>query len=373
MIDKKFEVHFTAHHVTHLPWTTHYSMGTTVLETSELCHVTHDLATTKIQQENHFVFKPSRKTLRNYGSHGGSDKCTTYIIDNPAESLHPTQNTYYSSEDSKGFFPGTYIWWSPSNESPNHPSYFGNRKFTINLTKLLQCYQSVIKKGEGPLPNIHFRCGGTLRYDKQVCKVIIICPVDCPELSEDSFPPFDFGGIGFGDLTQREIKPKLRYDILPTCTQYCGEVRKVLHRVTYAFAMYFPDKSYELKCPNDIVQCSEVAHGFCVGKEKDSFGCYLCPNFIRDFDHISNNRSNDDRNSSLKRRQSEIEFESDLSYPYHHNYKRPRYNNDYRYGIYENNNYYFHNCSFYNCTSNYRRVYWSDSRNGKRNKRRETL
>lgn len=183
------------HHVSHFPCGTFPSIPFKEKETSALSHVTHKFAAENITQEysDYYVFKPRQKKGK-----GLESERRTYVIANPADSLAPSPETKCNQENAL-VFPGSYIWWSPTHEVSDK-SYYGNNKFTVKLTDMIKCYEKSLQSKPNDIPCVHFRCGGTLRYDKQACKVIIVCPVQCPELDKDeeSFPIMKEKELDFG-------------------------------------------------------------------------------------------------------------------------------------------------------------------------------
>ena len=141
---------------------------------------------------------------------------------------------------------------------------FGNKKISGNLTKLLQCYQEALKPRldlpkihQRYLPEIEFRCGGTLRYNRQICKVIIICPEG--ELCK--YPKLK--SIGYCPL-----KLTIQNGVMSSSgTRYSWD--------TYAFPFYFPSEDYVMKCPKSVsdFELTDIEH--------DTFRCLRgsCPNW----------------------------------------------------------------------------------------------
>lgn len=247
-----------------------------------MSHVTHDFQAKQIDQGDNYVFKPKEKTGK-----GGRSSKSTYRIINSIESLSPNEDTKYELVyEDECLLPGCYSWWSPSHEIDHDDkrSIFGNNEYRINLTELLKCYQQAMKGESDALPNIHFRCGGTFRYKKQACKVIIVCPVKSFEPRKA--PPFDFGDIGLGNLSQRKIAPMVYYEGKARRNTWFNNKPQIEH-TTYAFAFYFPNDSYELKVPKNLISHKTLLHNFCFKKEYDRIKRRIvCPNEIERSDAI---------------------------------------------------------------------------------------
>ena len=296
------EVLFTGQHVTHLPWgmydewnnipllgnITELPLQNVHIRAKKLCHITHNQPAGEIDKDqDYFEFKPAPKVGRAAGQ-------KTYAIRQPIDqATPPTDETIYRPVTSdESLFPGYCSWWSIDNVDHDPTSnlehyYFsdlftsssryGNNKFSGNIVELLQSYQ----KAFDPLPRIQFRCGGTLRYKQEICKVVIVC-TDASPLDEDEFPRMwkDYVTEEEGVETTliASIEVVIRNGITgaktdPKYTPYSWD--------TYAFCFYFPDGSYKLKCPRSVIQRSEVDHNvrFCVPKVNRT-----CPNLLDDQD-----------------------------------------------------------------------------------------
>ena len=325
------EILFTGHHVTHLPWgmyndwdnieclgnITELPFQNVHISAKKLRHITHIEPAKEINRDqNYLEFKPARKVGKY--TIGG-----TYAICEPInQSTPPTGETKYQRVTSdEELFPGYYSWWSIDNDppSPSNPpppssnppsssdplpstsdsppsplekyyyfsqvftqsSRYGNNKFSGNIIDLLQCYRKAYDVY--PLPRIQFRCGGTLRYKQEICKVVIVCTNAYP-LPEDKFPVMWEGArierVGEITLTITTLIENLEFEVVirngitgaktdPEYTPYSWD--------TYAFGFYFPDETYRLKCPESVIQHSVVGHDVdsCVKKQRG-----ICPDGI---------------------------------------------------------------------------------------------
>ena len=312
-----YEVFFKGHHVMHFPWkandekVTTLSDGTVpfqneVITVTRLCHITHSKEADEIEQDDCFEFKPKMK----YGKNTTNNRVSA-VICKPTYKAPNEDTKYRVITKDQELLPGYYSWWSIDSscfpakddvmiESSNdfslpYKSRFGNKKISGDITKLLQCYQEAVKSrsswfyhfyGRSRLPRIEFRCGGTLRYNRQICKVIIICPKD--ELF--GYPTLDSGGypvlhsIGYRPTYNAELQ-----------IQSCGTLKLTIQNGvmissgtryswdTYAFAFYFPSEDYVMKCPKSVplplytpdFEVTDIEHDTTHCLRKGS-GC--CPN-----------------------------------------------------------------------------------------------
>ena len=132
--------------------------------------------------------------------------------------IRPKDPVYAHISDTEPVFPGYYSWWDIDySVIPNHgqftspckiagvliggllyeermhvsvPGYleydypksiYGNRAFSCKFRDLIQSYAASRRSDVG---KICIRKGGTLRYKKEICYVLIIC-IDCDEDREE--------------------------------------------------------------------------------------------------------------------------------------------------------------------------------------------
>ena len=189
----------------------------------------------------------------------------------------------------KKVFPGNYIWWSidychsesvqlvyKSSETFSSSSRYGNIKFSGKVKEILACYQEAY--GINPLPCIQFRCGGTFRYKYEICYVVIVC-TDVEPLPEDEFPKMWEDHIKYdkdGRIKSVNLVVVIRngiYEVLLPSKKWSWD--------TYAFGLYFPNKTYSLKCPkSEKFKHSEIEHTFCIKTQPDPYNGnkFTCPN-----------------------------------------------------------------------------------------------
>ena len=164
------------------------------LPVTNLLHVTHFDNASAISQGDGYTFKAFSKT-------GRSNDTTYRLCDD--EHLPPTnETTYLIVPDSEEILPGKYLWWSvegptferkpymwetgaygdkdgygyqPSEliqQASSPYSRYGTVAFRADFQKLLQAYEDMFS---GTDVKVIFKEGGTLRYMKEICKVIIVC------------------------------------------------------------------------------------------------------------------------------------------------------------------------------------------------------
>lgn len=215
----KFEVFFKYHHVMHYPWGKQKWLKdfasapfqNKVIMVKKLCHVTHDQQAELIAREfeNYYTFKPKRKQAKNPTNEAGRH---SYVICKPTNKVPNEGTEYQCIRHTEDVLPGFYVWWSVDIDheykrewnsqdlqidtikyyltddfiEPSQ-SHYGNIMFSVDLIKLLQCYQKVFEEDDKKLPRVVFRCAGTLLYKYERAKVIIVCRQE--DLSE--YPLFN--------------------------------------------------------------------------------------------------------------------------------------------------------------------------------------
>ena len=337
---KNTEVLFKRHHVTHTPWGEYVEwdsiqgenvpLQNVCVKVKRLRHITHDQPARDITREvEYFNFKPAQKKGKAHYNKKGLPIGETYIMLGEATEKPPTTETKYRRVSSQeDLFPGYYSWWSVdledySQESQNYyfsqvftsSSRYGNNKFSGNIIELLQCYQKAYDIN--PLPCIQFRCGGTLRYKQEICKVVIVC-TDAYPLPEDEFPVM---WEGHPIITEEadEIKLLRSVETLEVVIKNGITGAKTSRRYTpyswdtYAFGFYFPYESYTLKCPKSVIKQSEFDHDerSCVKKVHNKvYKKFICPNNLL---HLDLQYENDDEEQveNYSNESSQEESESD--------------------------------------------------------------
>ena len=237
--DQKFEVHFKGQHVMHYPWMP-YTTGTKCkkeVEVKMLRHVTHFSEADSIIHNSHGEdYQIQFKAFRKRGKDGST--LSTYQSESP--SIKPDDATMYKFLTYNSLFPGCYSWWSPVDEI--HTSLFGTIEFAAKVDDLIECYK---KSFDPPLKEVQFRCGGTLRYKIQACKVIIICP----KIFQSHLPIEDYPEMPM--MTEAEIK--IQYDN--------PEGYRTVYD-SFAFVFFFPREHMQMNCPEQAIICKKVRHNY---------------------------------------------------------------------------------------------------------------
>ena len=171
----------------------------------QLSHVTHNKEMREItstKEDGFYTMLPSRKVGKAYKWDGTPWGESFFLDCTPlpsVEELRGVSFTYVSNEES--LMPeGYYSWWGVKTEGyfdqnieldaralpgylKNPPqSTYGNNDISGDLNKLLQSYQdSRAVEGEPNKPDIYLLVGGTLRYTREICCVVIVCTADDKE------------------------------------------------------------------------------------------------------------------------------------------------------------------------------------------------
>lgn len=259
LMDKSYEVHFKGRHVMDFPWMSFTGNRHEETEVTMLQHVTHYSEADGIiwinnDEKQRFIFKPAVKQ-------GKSDdiRMTTYRCESnqvPNEDTCYTRISHYDD-----LLPGYYSWWSPYKVTSIR-SLFGTIRFNANFNDLMQCYK---ESYDPPLEEIHLRCGGTLRYNKKACKVIIVCSGKYYPTPGQDYPIIE----RFKEKESIKLQYENPHSIL----------RKRETYDEFAFAFYFPEYMV-MKCSESKMTCSEVyfhdedhcakkCHGKCPDGEYD--------------------------------------------------------------------------------------------------------
>ena len=312
------EVLFKGYHVSHLPWKKYEAWDCLIdsgreaplqnvqIKVERLCHVTHEQPAGKISRRNSFKFIPTPKVGKaGYGIYDGSPVGESFITCEPNDQPPNDDTKYQRVSSTEDVFPGNYIWWSidhcisgsvpwlykPS-ETFSSSSWYGNVKFSGEIKEILGCYQKAY--GTNPLPRIQFRCGGTLRYKYEICKVVIIC-TDAYPLPEDEFPKMWEDHIKYtedGRIKSVNLEVVIRngiYEVVLPSKKYSWD--------TYAFGLHFPNKTYSLKCPkSEKFKRSKIDHTFCITTKPDpnNGNKFTCPNKLLPLVLQHENESSDD-------------------------------------------------------------------------------
>ena len=276
-------------------------------------HITHDKEASEIIcRDGHFEFKARKKFGKTREWDGRP--C--------GDSFRPSQVSvgYFQITDRDAVFPGYYSWWSvhlkhtplphdiqrgldrikeeqrfttfvPDYLNVNPHSRYGNRSFVCNFEHLLTAYANARGIGIG---NVYIRKGGTLRYELEICYVLIVCTdndEDRRELADFDplqlkSPEFQTNGLIRADGSLEN--PAAIATFYPRCiiwrAKHISKPKSAdPDRYSYenvAFAFYFPEDGSSMMV--DRCAKNEVSHNFCI-KKQPTEGSYVwkCPNAIQ--------------------------------------------------------------------------------------------
>ena len=181
---------------------------------------------------------------------------------------------------SRGFqvYPPNYLKVNPG-------SRYGNCAFVCKFEDLVNAYANARKVKVG---NVCIRKGGTLRYDFEICYVLIVCSNSGEDKRElDDFEPLDrepypFSANGFIGHNGKVVNPAAvptfhaRYNI-SWSKHFSEEEPEYYSYENVAFAFYFPHKGSFMKV-KEYTKC-DVDHRqeFC-NKLQPTEDDWLCPN-----------------------------------------------------------------------------------------------
>ena len=272
-----------------------------------LSHITHNKEALAIMSgDGECKFNPKERYGKAYkwdGSPKGESFRDSFLNseDEIMPNIKPPSQLYMKIDDRTTLMPrGFYSWWGisvPSEYSqlcsiPNEscPSYlqspqdsqYGNKSFSIELSRLLQCYQT---SHEDEKPDVYLLRGGTLRYKHEVCYVIIVCT----ESHRHSEPLKEYPAIKPG-AKNLVVDFKKLTDDNGIVKDYSGKCRPIFTPQylntsetweSVAFAFYFNRRGGRLICPSDAVDLEDIEHSRCFKKRQfQEFEKWRCPNDI---------------------------------------------------------------------------------------------
>ena len=265
-----------------------------------LTHVTHDEKASEICQDedDYFEFKVRKKLGKTRVYYDGRS-C--------GDSFRPSQVSvgyFFQITDRDAVFPGYYSWWSvylgytplprgiqgvldrikeeqrfttfvPDYLNVNPHSRYGNHAFVCRFEHLLTAYA---KARHVAIDNIYIRKGGTLRYELEICYVLIICTdndEDKRELADFDplqlkSPEFQTNGLIRADGCLEN--PAAIANFYPRCI-ISWAAKMIKHTYSYenvAFAFYFPEDGSSMVVVGDR---KIVDHNLCIKKHGQK-----CPN-----------------------------------------------------------------------------------------------
>jgi hypothetical protein len=202
---------------------------------------------------------------------------------NAMPQLDPLHQRYKHISNSESLMPqGFYSWWgitltsSDKERLPDHlfnpPMYmqsppkslYGNREFSGDICKLLQCYQTSHRSKK--LPDVYLLQGGTLRYSHEICYVVIVCTEELTRepYSLTGYPPLSCNSV---------LDPCGLTDVNGKVIDFSGKKTPILHPKnlstaesweSLAFAFYFPFAGQELRCNVGDLAEGTISHDRCL-------------------------------------------------------------------------------------------------------------
>lgn len=261
-----------------------------------LYHVTHQREFDQIFEPGHNQFclrSHEKKGKHGYNVSDGSPLGDSYsALHNDDPPTEDSQYRYHSPDVS--LLPGSYIWWSVGIE-PQHKifaynnfwaseifpngqsSIYGSKKIYGDFKDVLVAYQECF--GKNLPPPIELRIGGTLRYKREVCHIVIVNAAipDHDDVRNDYNYPIwsDAEGVQVGIYYNDDNKvfhAEVRFIVK---NGLIGQGCSWDHVV---FAFYFPENGSEMVCRKPPFDNTEVPHSreWCRRSRWDR-GQKLCP------------------------------------------------------------------------------------------------
>ena len=279
----------------------------------KLAHVTHDEEASEICRE--FEFKARKK----YG------KVLAYDGRPCGESFRPSERThgrYFQIKDHETVFPGHYSWWGiypkyddlggdytkptdirkdlkilehkglrsfvPSYIKSPPESLYGNHAFVSDFQHLLNSY--AISRDKLEVKNVCIRKGGTLRYFKEICYVLIVGIGGEDDKALSDFMPLEIHSDQFhtngliddsGKIVDDTAIPTFHPKRVMPWIRYADSEPEKYSYETTAIAFYFPDECCNKGMKLSRHECSEeqVYHTFCSKKQPvQEYEDWKCPN-----------------------------------------------------------------------------------------------
>lgn len=286
-----------------------------VLPIKRLSHITHNKEAEAIKHGRDLSFKPKPKKGKAYkwdGSPIGESFRDDFIkpTDSHMPPLYPTSQVYEYILDSELLLPkGYYSWWGLSTrEEKSHdlrfpPPYlasqslYGNREFSGDLSMLLRYYRNSHPSVNEP--EIYLLRGGTLRYKREICYIVIVCT----EEQRNSEALREYPPLQTEQPTLHQASASVDKTQEDTVLDMCGltdETGKILDYsgkkspIFYpknlstkeswenlAFAFYFTSENTILACSTDGVTENAIDHDpdRCLKKQPpEQYVKWCCPN-----------------------------------------------------------------------------------------------
>ncbi len=260
-----------------------------IIPITQLSHITHEKEAEQIDQGSYFKFKPKAKFGRDWSIGKTFQKCFG-------------DDAFTRISTAEQVFPGCLSWWGISlrawyKDNPvekfgvccdlcspdrprgggmcarnhvfkpgylNNPPYstYGDVEFTVSWNNIMESYMQ-----SREAPNIYLSIAGTLRYNCEICYVVMVVTSDDLDTIDKSsiFRGQDeqvidpnFCMDGSGKLLLNETSPNFR--IRRPISWIRGEGRVSWEQLVFAF--YFPDDRHSLQCPEAFVSRNKVNHHY---------------------------------------------------------------------------------------------------------------
>ena len=245
-----------------------------------------------------YIFTPSQKIAKSYKiSHLYGESFSVNNSKHLVENLDP-EIKYECISNPMLLLPGYYSWWGvytsdvnwqgpdidndqyipPYLKNPTQSRY-GTQEFSVKLHKLLECYQNL---QDSAATDIYLLRGGTLRYKREICYVVMVCAkrhkdsaalrdypalepnsslLDLKGLISDNGKVVDYSGNSVPQFTPKYVDTRTSWE-------------------TLAFAFYFENKEGKLQCHKSLVEHAAIGHETSICPKKVKCGeAWRCPDY----------------------------------------------------------------------------------------------
>ena len=142
-----------------------------IVKISEISHITHKRNVVEMDTGTHYCFRPNKKYGKcSYEVTNGSTFGESYRCDLTSIRIPTPQTRYTHVTGNQHILPnGYYTWWGNSTADS---SIYGSEKLTTSFRSALGTYKYGQTRDLDA--DVFLRVGGTLRYKKEICYVIIV-------------------------------------------------------------------------------------------------------------------------------------------------------------------------------------------------------
>ena len=253
------------------------------LPIESLCHVTHKEQAVQIDGiPEIYNFMPHQKLGKSTTT--GHSRGESYRYKSEEWPIDGNKKWYRKIPITEPVFPGFYSWWGlstqgdldrglldrlPDDSLPTYlknppESWYGDHAFYIDFSELLRSYR-ISRRAK----DIYLKIGGTLRYGREICYVVIVCTEkDLDNLQTfnpitnegDVFIP---NGLVGDDGRVIEMKNIPHFNICYVDTRDSYE--------TFTFAFYFSSEIKRLVCNKAACRVENIAHPNCIAQQEIPF------------------------------------------------------------------------------------------------------